>query len=924
MAAVPLSYKLTIKTSFPASFSGVAEIRLYLPTSTSHVSLNTAASLRLLGAVLVSDGKRVSVKATQHDELNEITSLVLAEEVAAGEAVLAVRWEGSLEGNMLGYYRMSASSGDESQPAFYAATHFQPTHARQAFPCFDHPAKKASFSISLLSPRGLDSLSNSAEKSRTPSDGSFAANAVLTPAFLRGVEGKLAEASEQDAAEAHWELVEFGETPRMSTYLAAWAVGSFEATTSSYVSPLTQRVVPLAVFASKPAGYLARGQGQLALDTLARVMPVYEKIFGIPYEMPKLDVVICDEFDCSAMENWGLICGSTAAMLYDETLSGVAAKRMVVSTVAHECAHMWFGNLVTPEWWDGLWLNEGFASLIGEVVAVEHLYPEWNPHSSFIKAHRSAALQVDALRHSHPVHMCCKHESEVTQTFDHISYEKGSAVLKMLMSLIGANKFLEGTSNYLKTHCYGSTTSKDLWRAFSAISDFDIEDLLGNWIEKAGFPIVIIEEEGDNLKLRQKRFLVTGDAQACPSLLPLPSPSLLTCDLAQTADDTTLWTIPLFVKNFDSDETPTPILMKTRELTLNKPGQLYLLNGAANGLYRVAYPPSHLEKLAAEASKTNSRLSLADRFGIVQDVVALSEAGYSSTVSTLDFLRHVAVGENEYLVWSEVAGAFKRLQDAWWEQPGEVNEAFKALGRQVFSPMVSRLGFERLEGEDDEVRRFRASVLTAAAVAENLEVLAWIRTSFAGFLTGRVDPTAADLAALIVWAMAYHGGEQEYEVARQIYENPPTPSHQIAAIAGLTGTRDVDLLKRTMGMMVSGEVQPDRLPGFLAGLSSNPHSRRLTWSFFQQAWPALEQQFKGSMLLGNIASVAFESFSSETDAAAVEAFFAEKDTVAYDQPLRQGLDTVRSKARWLARDAQPVQGWLEKEGYMRKQGAEEE
>ncbi|GAA5913381.1 hypothetical protein JCM6882_004105 [Rhodosporidiobolus microsporus] len=899
MAVVsPLSYDLTVRTELPDSFSGLVEIKLNLSEPSRTLTLNTAAPLKLLGGVVVFHGTRLAVLETEHDLQDELTTLSFAEEIPVGEATLALRFEGRLDqSGMLGYYRVPVPSSEEIAAPFYAVTQMQPTSARKVFPCFDHPARKATFSISLISPSGLVSLSNGAQVSKKKSDGSFSPTNVASSAFLAGEEGKLADAAEKEVEGTEWNVVEFETTPKMSTYLVAFAVGDFDSISGSYTSPLTQRVAPLTMYAAQAAGHLQRGQGQLALDTLASVMPVYERLFNIPFEMSKLDMLVCDQHEAGAMENHGLIMGRTSTLLYDSKLSGVSAMHAVVGTVSHEAAHMWFGNLVTPAYWDDLWLNESFATLMGEIVAIQHIQPTWNAHTNFLKTHRSSAIQVDALTHTHAIHQPCHHDSHVSQAFDHISYEKGSAVLKMLMTLIGEDKFLQGTSKFLKRHARGSATSKDLWEAFSSVCDLDVEELMESWVKKVGFPVVTVVEDGENIKLRQQRFLSASSDEE---------------------GESTPWVLPLFMRDASSKAAAEPVVFKSFEHTLPRPGELYLLNAATEGFYRVAYPSSHLAKLANEASKSDSRLSLTDRVGIVQDIVSLAEAGYSSTISSLAFIRRISTCEQEFLVWTEITSAFARIQTTWWEQPEEVKEAFKAFAREVFAPMVAKLGFEAAEDEDMDTRRFRALVLSAAAVAEDASVLAWIRSSFGALFAGQVSSTAADLSSVIVWAMAHHGGREEYEIAKAIFANPPTPHHQEAALAGLTGTTEMELLMETAGMLTSGEVQPEWVPHILKGLASNPISRRLVWGLFQQAWPMLEQQYKGSMLLGRLAAASFECFSSDADADAVEAFFADKDTAAFDQPLQQGLDSVRAKARWIFRDAQNVQAWLEKEGYVKR------
>ncbi|ORY74296.1 hypothetical protein BCR35DRAFT_281272 [Leucosporidium creatinivorum] len=833
--------------------------------------------------------------------MKELTTLSFEKELAAGDAVLGFRWEGSLDaGSMLGYYRIPGPPSEEegTEPEYYAVTQMQPTMARRAFPCFDHPAKKAVFAVSLISPKGLVSLSNTPEVSRSASKGNFPSSDLLSTAFLAEDEGKLADASSSAGADGvEWELVTFEPTPIMTSYLVAWAVGRFSSISSSYVSPLTQRTVPLNVYAASSFEHIERGQGQLALDTLAKVMPVYEKLFDIPYELGKLDILVCDAFDAGGMENWGLITGKTMNLLHDAERSGMQGERMVVSTVSHEAAHMWFGNLVSMAWWDDLWLNEGFATLMGEVIALHEIEPSWNVHASFLKYHRTSALELDALRSSHPVQMVCEDDSEdaVTQSFDAISYEKGSAVLKMLSQVIGEEAFIRGTSTYLKAHAHSCSTSGDLWRAMSEASGIDVAALMDSWISKIGFPVVSVEETAEGLKLRQNRFLSTGD----------PKPE----------EDETIWTIPLDLKLVGSDAPVEKILMSTRELVLPLPQGLYKLNSETSGTFRVSYPPAHLSKLAEEASKPRSGLSLADRLGLVQDVILLSEAGYTPTSSALDLMKQM-VSEPEHLVWVEIAQAFQRLVDAWWEQPEEIIDGVRAFARSLFGPLVEKVGFSHQPEEDAEARQFRVLAIAAAAAAEEPSFLAWIQQAFGLLASGHTDETLADLAPIIVTTTVKHGGAMEYNIALAIYNNPPTPQHQLAAIGGLTSTRDSALIQQAAGMLMGGQVAEQNMTMFLHGLAANPLSRRLVWQFVAGAWPMLEMQFQGSFHLGKIAQFSFQSLSTEEDAAQVEAFFADKETSQFIQPLQQGLDTVRAKARWLNRAAEDVKQWLEKNEFL--------
>ncbi|KAI5481721.1 hypothetical protein MNV49_002947 [Pseudohyphozyma bogoriensis] len=819
--STPTHQKIVIRTAAAFdSFSGVSELTVELSQHTTSITFNAASPLRLIGAVAVleSNNQRYAAKAFKLNEASETVTIEFSKELPAEKVVLGLAWEGSLEeGGSLGYYRIPYPEDAETSGARYSAvTSFQPALARRAFPCFDHPAQKAKFTLSLISPKGLTSLANTAEVSRASSEGAFPTSTIITKEFLAGEEGRLGEVDGVSAVVlgGEWELVEFEETPKISTYLVCWAVGHFSSIASSYVSPLTQQTIPLRVHAATPFGHIERGMGKLALDTLSSVMPIYEKLFDIPYALSKLDILVCDAFDAGAMENYGLICGRTSQLLHDPSSSGMATMFQVVATVGHEAAHQWFGNAVTPAWWDDLWLNEGFATLMGEIIVLDEIRPGWNVHPAFIKFHRTAALTLDALRNSHPVQMECADDAE-------------STVMQVF-------------SNYLKKHLYGSATSNDLWSAMSEVSGQDVGSLMSSWTTQVGFPVVTVTEEKGGIRLHQSRFL----ANLAPE------------------EDTTLWSIPLDIQLAGEGTRRAPVVMSSKTLNVSLDTKyLYTINSETSGFYRVCYPPDYLSRLGEAASKPNSPLSVSDRLGILQDAIVLSESGYTRTSSTLNYIEATKslATDDEVLMWTEVSSYLRRMRNTWWEEDEDVLEALDAFARSLFGPLVESFGFSHVEGDSEGRQLLRILVVTSAAAAEVPAALNYIKTSFNLLVMGQGDATTIDLAPVIISEAIKHGGEAEYNIVMAIYKNPPTPQHQMAALAGLTAARDPALVQRTIGLMLGGEVSDQLMSQFLVGLAENPVSRRTVWQLVQGGWAALEHQFAGSMNLGKVVQLAFQS-----------------------------------------------------------------
>lgn len=461
------------------------------------------------------------------------------------------------------------------------STQFESCDARRALPCFDEPNLKATFDVSLEIPEDLVALSNMPEK---------------------GVA--------QKGSKEGLKVVSFERTPKMSTYLLAWTVADLE-----YVETFTERKyggkqLPVRVYTTK--GF--KEQGKLGVEVCAKVVDFYSDIFKIEYPLPKIDLVAVHEFSHNAMENWGLITYRTTAILYDPEKSDAKFKNRIAYVVAHELAHQWFGNLVTMDWWNELWLNEGFATWVGW-LAVDNFFPEYEAWSRFVTEAVQTAQNIDALRASHAVEVAVRDALEVEQIFDAISYLKGSSVIRMLVAHLGKEYFLKGIAAYLQKHAYGNAKTVDLWAALSEASGKDVTTFMDPWIRQVGFPVITVAEEPGQLGVKQSRFLSTGDA----------SP----------AEDQTIWWVPLGLKTDPKAQGQASQALSERETTLRDVDEtFYKLNTDQVGFYRTNYPPPRLAQLGAEKHK----LSVEDRIGLVADAAAMAIAGHGTTAGFLTLI----------------------------------------------------------------------------------------------------------------------------------------------------------------------------------------------------------------------------------------------------------------------------------------------
>ncbi|BGO90211.1 hypothetical protein NBRC10512_002414 [Rhodotorula toruloides] len=919
----PIHYDLTIRTDLKSlTFTGTAEILIEVHKPVQSIVLHAASPLELESAVLGSAQlKTESVRPAEHirvDEKKERAEIKFAGgEIQKGEHKIGLRWKAQLDDSMLGYYKSSYPKKDGKGKAFYGLTQFEPCQARRAFPSFDEPAMKATYTISMISRVGTISLANTDVESTSHlgAGGAFPRSDLLNDKFFEGetdkeVVGKTVktEGQTKPAVEAQdegdfkddWEIVKFTKTPKVSSYLVAWANGHFEHIESSFTSPLSGRTIPLRLYAT----WDHIKQGQLALDTTAKILPIYEKIFDIEYPLPKLDTLVASDFDAGAMENWGLITGRTSLYLWDPKQSGLQAKKGIVSTQSHEVAHQWFGNVVTMEWWDNLWLNESFATLMGEVIIPDRIEPTWKVHSNFITDHLARALSLDALRSSHPIEMPCPNEETIQQIFDALTYSKGASCLKMLSNFVGEEKFLKGVSIYLKKHLYGNARTEDLMAGISEASGVDALTLMKNWLSKTGFPLISVEETEKGLKVKQNRFLATADATP--------------------EEDETIWQVPLQILVVDSKtgekKVHSDVVLTQREQEIELPNvanTTYKLNAETCGVYRTLYPVSRLAKLGDEAGKAStSAFSLNDRMGLVQDAAVLASSGYAKTSGALTLIKGMK-GEEENLVWQEISGALGNLSSTWWEQPQEVRDAISKFRRELFKPVADRLGFEYSDSDSVDTVELRTMAISTAAVTGDEATLAEYKRRFGQFIEKNDDSLIpGDLKTSIYTQCVRFGGEKEYEKVLEVYRNPPTPAHRSSAIAALCSSEKDELIQRSIDFILSGEVKNQDIASFVAHLARNRLAKRKVWEWFKAHYDEIMERFKGNFSIGRIVQLTFSSLSTEADAKAVEEFFKDKQTSVYDQFLSQGLDSVRAKAKWLERDSKDVEQWLKENQYL--------
>jgi len=461
---IPINYELMFEPLFHNfKFNGEEIITLNLSKPTNSIKID-AAELNIKESHIIQGGKIISAKSSLNKKDEKLT-IKLAKKIK-GKAKLSIKFTGTLNDRLLGFYK-SQYKDRKGKTKYLATTQFEAADARRAFPCWDEPAVKATFDVSLLVDKHLDAISN-------------------MPVISNKKTGTKI-------------LHKFGRTPIMSTYLLYLGVGEFE-----YLHGKL-RNIKIRIVTTKGN----KNKGKLSLDFTKKFLGEYEKYFGIKYPLPKLDMIAIPDFAAGAMENWGAITFREAILLYDTKTSSTKTKQYIAEVISHELAHQWFGNLVTMKWWNDLWLNESFATFMATKI-VNKFYPEWDLWDQFLGDAMLEAMSLDALKNSHPINVDVKHPAQIREIFDAISYDKGGNVLRMLENYVGIENFRKGLKYYLTQHRYSNAEGQDLWKSIGKIARKPVDSMMKTWIDQVGYPVVDAKRNNSKISLTQRRFLSDG------------------------------------------------------------------------------------------------------------------------------------------------------------------------------------------------------------------------------------------------------------------------------------------------------------------------------------------------------------------------------------------------------------------------------
>ena len=844
--AVPRAYDLRLTPDLSSfTFDGEVAISIELSAPTREITLNTI-ELEIKDALIRhADGEPVS-GSPSYDTAAETVTITFPSELRPGDATLWMSFSGILNDRLRGFYRSAYLDG-EGRECHLASTQFEPTDARRAFPCWDEPALKASFSVTMVVPEHLAAISNMPEESV--------------------------------ATEGGKKIVRFAETPPMSTYLLAFAVGNF-----SCVKELSSSGTLMRVWAT--TGNEARGR--FALVVSLRLLDYFNDYFGIPYPLPKLDHVAIPDFAAGAMENWGCITYREPALLVDSESSSSGTRQLVAEIVSHEMAHMWFGDLVTMSWWNDLWLNESFASWMGD-KAVDSLYPEWAKWNQFLVDETSRAMRLDGLRTSHPIEQEVGDPAQIGQLFDSISYSKGASVIRMLEAYLGEGPFRDGIGLYLRRHQLANAATADLWEALAEASGRPVGEVMDSWTQQTGYPYLKVElerrEDGATVSMTQRRFAYEAI-------------------LTEGREDETLWRIPVSVAAQDGPQVSELMTGRKAQISVPSGAGWTKVNPGQTGFYRVMYERAELGLLANAVE--SGGLSPADRLGIADDAFALCRAGMIGAQDFLDLARRYK-GETDQSVWANLTDSLGSL-DRLIEGEG-CDGKFRAFARDLLGPICERVGWTPAAGEGHLTALLRANVLSALGTYGDQATLAEARGQFERYLE-RPSQVPADLRRVVFVLAAKSGDERTYETMWDLHAAEHLQEEKVRLLSALTQFPEAELVDETLSRSFGDRVRSHEAIGVIVRTAATRMGRDLAWQFLRDNWQEVDRRYGeggfGLMFIVEITS----GFSSGDRLYEVEKFFTDNPTPAAERTVRQCLEKIRLNMAWLDKNRPGLSGWL--------------
>ncbi|HEX5456637.1 MAG TPA: M1 family metallopeptidase [Candidatus Saccharimonadales bacterium] len=827
----PGHYDLGLKiNSEKMTFSGSVKLTFEKTGRPSRRVTLHQKDLKITGAKLKNISKDKDINITRintHGSLDEVR-LHAEEMVYPGSYEAEISFSGKITDPMHGLYPCYFEHEGKKKVMF--ATQFESHHAREVFPCVDEPEAKASFQLTLDTPAGLKVLSNTTPDKQTEKDGR-----------LHTV---------------------FGKTPVMSSYLLAFIVGELHSVEAKSKNGVTMRTWATA---AQPKKFL-----EYANKEAVKIIEFFAEYFQTPYPLEKCDQVALPDFESGAMENWGLITYREVALLADPDNRSLSGEQYVSMVVAHELSHQWFGNLVTMKWWDDLWLNESFASLM-EHIALDAIHPDWHWWENYVISDVLVTANRDIYKDVQPVGVSVTHPDDIHTLFDPaIVYAKGGRLLKMMRESIGEKAFREGLKEYFKENAYKNATRHDLWKSLSKSSNMDVSALMTPWIEQSGMPVLRVSREKDKLELSQERFLLDGE------------------------DKSKTWPIPLL-----SDKPLGVDLLEKKTAELEAPGTV-IFNTKGSGHFLVDYTDKS-EKAALAEAIARRTLPTEGRIIRLNDIILLARRGDTSLIEALDIAKKCK-DEPRDAVWnmiSRVIGLAKMLV----EGNEQTEQAIKDFRVSLTKDIYGRLGWQEKPDEDPNDTLLRQTALGLMLAGEDKEVINHCLELYRK--TTDIADLPAEIRTIVLTAVARFGDGKEIDSLLDIYEQTPNADLKHSISSSVAEVRDPKIggkiIKRTISD--GGIARPQDIFRWFAYLMRNRYTRHVAWDWLNNDWARIEKLFGGSKSMDYFPMYSAAPISTPAWQKKYKEFFTPLlKQRQLERNIRIGFSEIEARVEWRRRE----------------------
>ena len=709
--------------------------------------------------------------------------------------VVEIKYQGRITDDLVGIYKAPYDD------TYMITTQFEAASARRMFPCIDHPDYKAKFTMNVVIDKELDAISNM----------------------------PIGSVEEHDDRKT----VSFRETVKMSTYLLYLGIGKFDEIKENFDN--------IDLIVATPPGL--SNKGEFALQAAKDSLLYYHKYFGIPYKLPKIHLLAIPEFAAGAMENWGAITFREIILLVDKN-SSISVKKAVVEVVAHELAHMWFGNLVTMRWWNDLWLNESFATFVAYKV-VHAIHPEWKAWEDFLNSETAGAMSRDSLKNTHPIEVVVNSPSEIEQIFDSISYGKGASILRMIEAFVGEEHFREGVTSYLRKFQLANATGDDLWTSIELAAKRPIKKLVSEWLKKPGYPMITASFKNDKLLLRQERFLISGESV------------------------NGLWPIPITMK-IDGDIKVLLMDEEEKEITLKEPKSLKI-NIDQTGFYRVNYSNMY-DKV------WKSDLSNFDKWGLISDALAFVVSGRMKFQNYLEILSRY-YGENDYLPVFEISDQLSFLDSII---PSRISE----ISKEFHSSQI-----KMLEGSKDENSIMLRGIMMSR--------LAMVDDNYANSLGSKMemfDSLGADVKSAV--AIAYARMSGDFNGLQKRYSESKGDEERSRFLRAMMSFKDPELVSLGLAMAFTKKVKRQDVTSMILSATRNPEAEEVVWEWIKANIIAIRKLHEGTGGMSRLA-LAIIPILGIGRITEIEKFFSENRFPEAEKGVEAGLERLKIYDRFV-------------------------